>query len=152
MSSSCFSYCVTKSLTLLISDSKRTQSLLSRPSSSFSPSISAEYFAVSCVISSTCFSSSLDDAESFSFLLFISSISFFLERIPVLFDTLPPVYEPPALTTCPSRVTILNLYPYFLAMTEAESIFSATHTFPSRLPMICEYLLSALTSSLAIAT
>ena len=55
--------------------------------------------------------------------------------------------EPPALTTCPSRVTIRKRWLYRLAMATAASRSSAMTVRPKTLRMMPAYRLSYPTSS-----
>ena len=99
LSASVFSQASFSPLTRFISISMRRQSALREFMLSFTPSISADSLLAS--FESLSFSPAAS-ARSVSSLTRFSSrsfISFFRVSMPVLFDTLPPVYEPPALTT-----------------------------------------------------
>ena len=74
-----------------------------------------------------------------SFCVFNRSSSLARLKMPAERDTEPPVMEPPALSTCPSRVTMRKRWPNFRAMAMALSIFWAITTRPNRLEKMPAY-------------
>ena len=78
-------------------------------------------------------------ALSPSFCRFSRSSSLALDRMPAERDTDPPVMDPPALSTWPSRVTMRKRWPNFRAMAMALSMSLAMTTRPSRLEKMPAY-------------
>ena len=88
---------------------------------------------------------SLSAVRTLCFLSFSSSLA--RERMPLFFAALPPVMEPPAFISWPSRVTMRSLPPLFLDMRTASASVSATTVRPRRLAKICSYASLNFTSS-----
>ena len=96
------------------------------------PKISASYFANSCwLLLYRSLSSFALSARALASLRYFS-ISLARDNKPVLLFKEPPVREPPAFTTWPSRVTTLKRYEYFLAIDTAELRSSAITILPSK--------------------
>ena len=115
-----------------------------------SASISSLIDAILALLSAILVLSSVDDLLSSDTDFLSSSISLLLPRRLLEFLKAPPVIEPPGLSCSPSRVTILKLYLYFLAISSALSILSTTRILPRRYLARFSYSKETLTRLLAI--
>ena len=94
----------------------------------------------------------LNSVSSLALRLLSSASSFALESMPVPFAALPPVIEPPAFMSCPSRLTMRRRLPFAFDIRTASARVSATTVLPRRFAKIPSYFASKCTRSYATPT